>query len=218
MIEALALAGGLVGGVELRLLVLLGAAIWMPIPTAVAVLVAVMLGRRDEIRSRAGGDVRFAETVAGELRAGASLRAALRVACAEKTGGRRIVRRLDVGEPLPEAIEGIEELVPSIGSLIQAAVGAGGGSGRMVPIFEELVVHASAEEAARAEMRAAVAPVKASMTVMVGAPVAYMVWSAATGRLARLMALPGGVWLASIGGALFLFGVLMMVIMARRAR
>ena len=94
MIEALALAGGLVGGVELRLLVLLGAAIWMPIPTAVAVLVAVMLGRRDEIRSRAGGDVRFAETVAGELRAGASLRAALRVACAEKTGGRRIVRRL----------------------------------------------------------------------------------------------------------------------------
>lgn len=218
MIEALALAAGLIGRVELRLLGLLAATMWFPLPTSVALVVVAIVGRREAARRRAGRDVRFAETVAGELRAGSSLRAALRVACAHRREGGSIVRQLDTGLPLSQAIDGIDELAPSVGPLIRSAVAAGGGSGRMLPIFEELVVHASAQEAAEAEIRTAVAPVKASMAVMVGGPIAYMVWSAVSGRLARLLATPGGMWLGLAGGALFTVGVVSMLVMARRRR
>lgn len=218
MIEALIVASGLVAGGDWRLMALAAGAVWAPVPSAAALVVATIVGRKAEIRARSGSDIRFAETVIGELRAGASLRAALRVACADRPEAARIVRRLEVGEPLPRAVDGLAGLLPSIGHLVETAVIAGGGGGRMLPIFEELMVHAAAHETAAAEVRAAVAPVHASMTLLVGAPVVYLGWSVATGRLLRLLALPGGMWLGGVGMALFLAGVVAMVIVARAGR
>lgn len=218
MTEALIVAAGLVAGVDWRLLALAAGAVWAPIPSAVALAVAWAAGRRAETRAGAGSEVRFAEAVIGELRAGASLRAALRVACAERPGAASIVRRLDVGQPLEQAVEGLTSLLPSIGHLVETAVVVGGGGGRMLPIFEELMVHAAAHDAAEAEVRTSVAPVRASMVVLIGAPLVYLLWSLATGRLARLLALPGGLWLASAGTGLFGTGIVTMLVLARRGR
>lgn len=218
MTEALIVAAGLAAGVDWRLLALAAGAIWVPIPSAVALAVAWVAGRRAETRAGAGSEVRFAEAVIGELRAGASLRAALRVACAERPGAGLIVRRLDVGQPLDRAVEGLASLLPSIGHLVETAVQAGGGGGRMLPVFEELMVHAAAHDAAAAEVRTAVAPVRASMVVLIGAPLLYLVWALATGRLARLLVLPGGLWLASVGTGLFGIGIVTMLVLSRRGR
>lgn len=216
--EAFIVAAGLAAGVDWRLLALAAGAIWAPTPSAIALAAAAVAGRRAEARAGAGSDVRFAEAVIGELRAGASLRAALRVACTERPEAAPIVRRLEVGQPLDQAVEGLSSLLPSIGHLVETAVVVGGGGGRMLPVFEELMVHAAAHDAAEAEIRTAVAPVRASMVVLVGAPLLYLVWSLATGRLARLLALSGGLWLAAVGTGLFGVGVVAMLALSRRSR
>ena len=118
----------------------------------------------------AGADWRL--LLVGELRSGASLRAALRTACSARPDAARLVRRLEVGEPLPFAVTGLDRLVPTVGRLVEAAVTSGGDGGRMLPVFEELLVHATAEEQAAAELQTALAPVRASMVVLVGAPAA----------------------------------------------
>lgn len=218
MTEALILATGLAAGADWRPLLLAAGAVWAPIPSAVALLLAAGVGRRQRVRAGAGLDVRFAESVIGELRSGASLRSALRAACRELDGAEPIVRRLDVGEPLDRAVRGLGELLPSIGPLAEAAVSAGAGGGRMLPIFEELVIHAAAEEAVAAELRTALAPVRASMTILAGAPVAYLMWSAGTGRLSRLLALPGGLVLATLGTFLFLTGIVTMAVLVGSRR
>lgn len=215
--EALVVSAGVAAGGDWRRLALVAGAVWAPLPFAVAVAAVAIVGRRAEARSRSGSDVRFAESVVGELRAGGSLRSALRAACAELPSASRMVRRLDVGEPLAVAIQGLGAL-PSIGGLVETAVEVGGGGGRMLPVFEELMVHAAAEDAARAELRIALAPVRASMVVLAGAPLLYLMWSLASGRMARLLARPGGMWLTAVGGVLFLAGVAAMLLLAGRKR
>lgn len=218
MIESALLAVGLAAGADWRLVVLAAGAVWAPLPSAAALLVVTMAGRRHHATMETGAEARFVESVIGELRSGASLRLALVVACAARPGGEGIVRRLEVGEPLAGAVAGLGGLLPTVGGLVEAAVEAGAHGGRMLPVFEELAVHAAAEEAAAAELRTALAPVRASMTVLVGGPVAYLAWSVVTGRLARLLAVPGGLWMAAVGGALFVAGIGAMVALVRMRR
>lgn len=216
MIEGVLLATGLAGGADWRLLALAAGALWAPVPATAALLVTAWVGRRIELATRAGGEVRFAESVVGELRAGASLRAALRTACSERSDCAAIVRRLDIGVGLSASLEGLAGRLPTIGALVESAVEAGAGGGRMLPVFEEMLVLASAGEQAQAEMRTATAQVRASMWVLVGGPVAYMAWAVATGTLGRLVALPGGGVLAALGSVLLMAGVITMVLIARR--
>lgn len=218
MIEAMAVATGLAIGIDWRVIALVSGAIWAPVPSAVAVTVAVLVGRRLADRARSGRDLRFVESVAGELRAGASLRASLQAACVGLDGAGAIVRRLDVGEPLETAISGLGDLLPSVGHLVESAVTVGARGGRMLPIFEELMVHAASEAAATAELRTALAPIRASLTVLVGAPAAYLVWSALTGRLWRLLEQPGGLGLATVGAIVFMSGLAAMFLLMRRRR
>lgn len=216
MTAVLAVAAGVLLGVRWPTLVLVGLSVWEPWAAAVLVtLLAVGARRRD---SGAGSEVRFVEAVIAELRAGSSLRRALRVACGDLPDAAPILRRLDVGEPLPGAIRGLGRRLPRVGELIEAAVAADGGGGRMLPLFEELLIQATADEAAGAELKAAVAPVRASMTVLVGGPIAYLAWSAVTGRLERLLAMPGGVYLTVGGGVIFALGIVTMLWMARAAQ
>lgn len=215
MIEATILASGLAAGADGRGVLLAAAAIWAPLPLALGL--ALHYGfALTRPASGAGPEVLFAETVVGELRAGASLRSALRTGCAGREGTDAIVRRLDVGEPLSQAVRGISTGFPSIGGLVEAALAPGSDGGRMLPVFEELLIHAAAEEAVAAELRTALAPVRASMTVLVGGPVAYLLWSLVSGRLGRLIALPGGLWLTAIGGTLFVAGIVTMLGLVRR--
>ncbi len=85
----------------------------------------------------------------------------------------------------------------------------------MVPVFELLLAHAKSEEATSAELRTATAQVRASMWVLVGGPLVYLAVMLATGRLGRLLALPGSRLVSIIGLVLFLAGAGAMVAMAR---
>jgi len=213
---ALALAAGAILGIHWPTLVLLGLAVWEPWAAAALVLFLVLGAHRRG--SGAGIEIRFVESVIGELRAGSSLRRALRVGCGEVPDAGPILRRLDVGDPLPQAIAGLAARLTTIGDLVEVAVAAGGGGGRMLPVFEEMLIQATADEMAAAEMKAALAPVHASMAVLVGGPVAYLTWSVATGRMSRLLAMPAGVWLTLAGGLLFAGGILAMLWMSRGSR
>lgn len=217
MTEALLVAVGFVVGADWRLLALAGAAVWFPFPAAAA-LGVVLVTRRGTRPGSLDSEVEVVEAVIGELCAGSSLRSSLLVALSDREGADRVVRRLQVGEPIPVAVAGLERALPRAGKLIQVAVGASGGAGRMLPVFEELLVHVSAAAAADSELRTALAPVRASMAVLVGGPGAYLAWAAITGRLTRLLHLPGGAILAGIGAALYLVGTAAMFFMARRRR
>lgn len=216
MIEGVVLAVGLVTGTDWRLVALAAGALWAPVPAAAAVAATAMLGWKIEKAQRAGQEVRFAEAVVGELRAGASLRGALRAACSQRSDCTAIVRRLDVGDGLSASIDGVALRLPTIGRLVESAVRAGARGGRMLPVFEEILVIASAEEAVGAELRTSTAQVRASMWVLVGGPTAYMVWTMVTGRFGRLLAAPGGAVMSAVGMGLFVVGVVAMVVMARR--
>jgi Flp pilus assembly protein TadB len=216
MTETAILALGLAVGADWRLVGMAAGALWAPLPTTLALAATLAVSRRLGIATGAGNEVRFVEGVVGELRAGASVRAALRSACAARDDCRQIVRRLDVGAPLGACVDGLAGRLPTIGALVEAAVQVGAGGGRVLPVFEELVVFASAEEQARAELRMATAQVRASLWVLVGGPIAYLAWSVATGRFLALMSLPGGAAVAAVGAFLFILGVAAMAWMGRR--
>jgi hypothetical protein len=213
---ALILAWALLAGADWRFLTLAGGAVWLPVPTALALVGVVVVGRRAARAGSFGSESRFVETVLGELRAGASLRWALRAALVDLGGSRRAVRRLDVGEPLAACLDGdLSSRLPRIGPLVKAAVSEGALGGRMVPVFELLLAHAKAEEEASIELRSATAQVRASMWVLVGGPLAYLAAMLATGRLGRLLALPASQMLSTVGLVLFLAGAGVMMAMAR---
>jgi Flp pilus assembly protein TadB len=216
--EAIILAAGLVGGADWRVVAVAAGAVWAPLPTLAAVAGVTMVGWRLHLLIGRGAEARFAEIVVGELRAGGSLRFALRTACAGRDDCAPVVRRLDIGVRLAEAVDGLARILPGIGALIETAmaVGAGAGAGRMLPLFEELVALATADEQGRAEVLTATAQVRASMWVLIGGPLAYMVWSVVNGRLGQLVTLPGGLLLATIGSGLFAIGTTLMTWMGRR--
>lgn len=216
MSEAIILAAGLVGRADWRVVAVAAGAVWAPLPTLAAVAGMTMVGWRLRMVVGRSAEARFAETVVGELRAGGSLRFALRTACAGRDDCAPIIRRLDIGLPLADAVDGLHRVLPSIGALVETAVAVGAGAGRMLPVFEELVALASADEQGKAEVRTATAQVRASMWVLIGGPLAYMASSMITGRLGQMVASPGGLVLASLGGGLFTIGTALMVWMGRR--
>ena len=216
MSEAIILAAGLVGRADWRVVAVAAGAVWAPLPTLAAVAGATMVGWRLRMVTGRGAEARFAETVVGELRAGGSLRFALRAACAGRDDCAPIIRRLDIGVRLADAVDGLARILPSIGALVESAVAVGAGAGRMLPVFEELVALATADEQGRAEVRTATAQVRASMWVLIGGPLTYMVWSLVTGRLGQLVTMPGGLLLATLGGGLFTIGTALMAWVGRR--
>lgn len=217
MMAAVILGWGLASGADWRLVALAGGAIWLPLPTGVALAAVIVAGTRTMRVSEFGRASRFVESVLGELRAGSSLRWALRSALVDLGGAQGVIRRLDVGDPLADCVdEALGERLPGIGPLVASAVAEGPLGARMVPVFELLAAHAKAEEAALVELRTSTAQVRASMGVLVGGPLAYLAFMIATGRLSRLLALPGSRTVSAIGLGLFLVGAGAMVAMARR--
>lgn len=220
MIEAVILAVGVAGGADLRLVGLAAGAVWAPGPALVATAVTAALGWRAHRRALSGAERRFVEVIVGELRAGSSARAAAATACTAvpelDLAGLR--RRLEVGLPLDRAVEGLSERLAGVGPLVAAALGVAASGGRLIPVFEEVALLAADEEEAAAEVSAATAQVRASMVVMVGAPLAYLAYQLWTGRLGLLLARPGGGLLAAVGGALFLAGAMVMGALLRRRR
>jgi hypothetical protein len=88
----------------------------------------------------------------------------------------------------------------------------------MVPVFEEMLAHAVAEEEVRAELSAALAPTWASLVVLVGGPLCYLCWLAVSGRLFAQLEVPGARAVAAVGALLFAAGVAVVAWMMRGRR
>ena len=203
MVIALGLAAGLVIGAPLRALAVLGIAVWQPVWALGALLVWVALNLR-----RPGLDVdeteaAYLQAVAGDLRAGSSLRCALSTASQQATGLRldRAARLAVAGQPLGAVADELERALPRLGRLAASAVRtAGVTGGKAADVFDGLALLANEELSLIRERRAATAQTRFSAWIVGGIPVAYLLFAGVTGRLAVLRTTgPIGVVLLSLG-------------------
>jgi tight adherence protein B len=221
MVIVLGLAAGLVIGAPLPALAALGLAVWQPVWALGAVAVWAALTFRP---SRFRGDeleAAFLQAVAGELRAGSSLRHALSAA-ANRTSGLsldRAVRLAAAGQPLGDVAKELGSALPRLGVLAASAVRtAAVTGGRVAEVFDGLALLAAEEVGLVRELRAATAQARLSAWIVGGIPVAYLLYAGVTGRLAVLGAAgPIGIVLLTVGPGLLVGGIAVMWAMLRRA-
>lgn len=221
MVMALGLAAGLVTGVPVPSLVALAVAVWQPTWALGAVLAWTGLTLK---RTRPGpedAEAAYLHAVAGELRAGSSLRHAISSAFDPATGLRldRAVRLAAAGQPLEQVAEALERGMPGLGALAASAVRtAGVTGGRAADVFEALALLATEELGLVRERRAATAQARFSAWIVGGIPVAYLLYAGLNGKLANLPSAGrvGNVMLAA-GSLLLAGGVGLMWGMLRKA-
>jgi tight adherence protein B len=221
MVIVLGLATGLVIGAPLPALAALGLALWQPVWALAAVLAWMALNVR---RPGAAGDeteAAYLQAVASELRAGSSLRHALRTASHQVTGLRleRTVRLAAAGQPLDRVANALERALPRLGPLSASAVRtAGVTGGKAAEVFDKLALLAAEEVGLVRERRAATAQARFSAWIVGGIPVAYLLYAGVTGRLAVLRtAGPVGVAVLTLGLVLLGGGILAIWGTLRRA-
>lgn len=206
-----------------RLAALVAAAVFQPWLVAVFLAGLALVDARRASRRRGGcsEEAQVMLGVAAELRAGRGVRSAL------AAGGRRSarldfrrVRRLVVaGAPLDRIAEAVTAAMPVHGSLAAAALRvADRTGGRVAEVFDSAAALALEEDELRRERRAATAQAKISAVIVVGIPVLVLVYRILSGGLSRsLAANPISALLTVVGMALLVLGVLVMVILIRKA-
>ena len=197
----LAIAFGL--GVDLRRLLVLAAAIYLPI--AVSALIAVHWFRaRPDAESSAS---LFCEGVASELRSGANLRDALTTA-ATSVGSEPTPVDLTSAASIAEVAARVSGRFPEIADELELTIIAASRSGSdAASLFDEIGSLAIAQAEVRREIRVATAPGRATALVLVGAPVVYVLSRFSSGGLSRLLASSDQRVVAFIGLGLFLLGL-----------
>ena len=211
MIEGLVIAAALSAGVDLRVVAILGIALLFPIWALGGVLALVLRNRR---RTSTRPAI-FCHAVARELRAGATLRAALLSACASagielEADGDLVVSLADLTGVLARAIPVIsEELVALVTSADESGVAS-------AALFEELGDLAMAHVELEEELRIATAPARASALVLLGLPVAFIGYQVSSGSLPPLFGGGPQSAIALIGAALAASGVTIGFLMVRR--
>lgn len=203
MTEVLALGAAYLAGVGPTRLVLLGLVLYAPLILLPLVLVVVALSRRS-LEDRAPV---FCDTVASELRAGATLRASLLTA----TRSARV--RLDL--PAGAEVASVDEVasavaagVPVISSELQHVVRASArAGGATADLFDELASIAIAQGEIAREVRIASAPARATAWFFVLAPTSFMVVRLFTGGFDGLLASTAQRVTAVAGVLLFLAGL-----------
>lgn len=175
-----------------------------------AVLAAVAMGRRP---ATLGGhdEAAFHAAVAAELRAGASLRAALTNATARIPGLSQTaaVRHATIGRPLESVASELALKLAVTGILLEPAIAvAAAAGGRAARVFDRLSLRAADEAALQQEVRVATAQVQVSAAVVGGLPLAAFGFAAVTGRLSTLLhAGTAGVVVLIVGVTLVVAGL-----------
>jgi len=215
MLIAVGLAFGVASRVPLIVLGLTGLAIFRPWIALTVVAMLVALGR-SKPESHEG---RFLHGVAAELRAGASLRAALAESAAPIPPLAAVARAARAGRPLEEIAESITLGLDRHGVLTGAAVRiAGTTGGRVADTFDELALLAAEDLQMEGERRAATAQARVSAWIVGGIPAGYLAYAMGSGRLTALWnAGTVGVVVLGLGGLLLLSGVAGVVLMVRRS-
>jgi len=215
MLTAAGLAWGFASGVPVVVLALVGLAVYKPW-FALLVIVAVTAFGRSKPEAYEGA---FLQAVASELRAGASLRAAVAEAAVRIPSLASIARAARAGRPLEELAGSLALGLDRHGALTAAAVRiAGTTGGRVADTFDELALLAAEDMVMEGERRAATAQARISAWIVGGLPVAYLAYAASSGRLSALWnAGTVGVVVLGLGSFLLLSGVSSIVVMVRRA-
>jgi tight adherence protein B len=221
MLSTLLLAAGLT-----RTVPILGAAtvalVWSEPLLATPVIIAGIAKARHgrDRRSRHDLVAGWLRTLAGELRAGRSLRAAMTgaVSAVPELRLRGIARLAATGRPMDEAaalLAAHEGLKPAAAALRVAA--RTGGS--VAAVFDALTGEAVDEAAAEREQRTLTVQARLSVTLVAGFPLAVLAYQVLSGAAARILAAgPIGVAIVLLGTGLLAVGLLAVWFMLRRAR
>lgn len=220
MVIVLGLATGLLIGAPLPALAAVGLAVWQPVLALAAVLAWVGLTGTHR-RSYPDAEAVYLQAVAGEMRAGASLRHALGSASDRAYGLRldRALRLAAAGQPLEGVAGALERTMPRMGTLTASAVRtAGVTGGKAADVFDALALLATEEVGLARERRAATAQARFSAWIVGGIPVAYLLYAAVGGKLSVLGSAGSvGHVLLAAGSLLLIAGVLVMWGILRRA-
>ena len=221
MVIALAVAAGLVIGVPLPALAALGIAVWQPVWALGGVLVWMALNVRRQGQKAEESEAAYLSAIAGDLRAGSSLRFALSAAARQGDGLHlgRAARLAEAGQPLGGVADELEVALPRLGGLAASAVRTAGiTGGKVADVFDGLALLATDELDLIRERRAATAQARFSAWIVAGIPLVYLVVAGVTGRLAVLSASgPIGLVLLSLGLLLLVAGIAAVWATLRRA-
>lgn len=213
MIVLLVLGVAYASGVDWRRLAVVGVAVYLPW------LAAAMVGwitwkARSDYGNR---PVLFCEGVSAELRAGSTLRHAL-LAAASSVGMRSHSVRDLRSLPLSEIAVALREEFPAIAEELRLTVLNAASSGSQVAdLFEEIGSLAIAQNEIRREVHVAAAPGRATATLMVGAPLLYLIGRAESRGLGRMLETSHQRIVVVIGLGLFLTGAAVALIVVWRA-
>ncbi len=202
MIVPVTLAVAYALGVDPRRLLVLAAAVYLPLVVGALVILIVWKGRP------AAGDrlSLFCEGVASELRAGASLRSAL-VTAATPVGA-----NIPALGPLPEVAARVGDEFPTLRRELELTVVSAERSGADVAVlFDEMGAMALARSEIEREVRTAIAPGRATAILLSGAPLLYVLGRATSGTLGSTMATYPQRIAGLLGLGLFLTGLLLTV-------
>lgn len=213
MSEWLVIAWALSAGMDLRVVVLLVAAFSFPLWVLGGVAVHVLVHRPGTSTRSAV----FCQSVGRELRTGSSLRSAIADA-ARAVEAESISESLDSGGLLEDVIPELRTEFPEIGQEVGAVVAAVAETGSAAaPLFQELGDLALAKVETTEEIRVATSPARASIAVLVGLPALYIGYQLSTGAIGDLLGDPTQQGIAVVGMGLAGAGLLVSVLLVRRA-
>lgn len=202
MIEALGLALLVVSGVDLRRVIVLGAAIHLPLVALALAGLASWKLKND----RTGRSALFCEGVASELRSGVTLRQAL-AESAQSVGVDLSPSwrwELTTDQLAGRLAEDFPDIASELAPVVRAAVRSGA---RSSDLFDEMGSLAIAKEEIGREVRVSTAPARATASVFLVAPVAYLLWQASGSGIYQLVSSSEQRVVAAVGLALFLAGL-----------
>jgi len=221
MVMVLGVAAGLVIGAPAAALAALGLAVWQPVWALGAVLAWIGVTLKRTGSGPEDAEAAYLQAVAGELRAGSSLRHAVSSASVRATGLRldRVARLAAAGQPLEGVADALEGAMPGLGALAASAVRtAGVTGGRAADVFDALALLATEELGLVRERRAATAQARFSAWIVGGIPVVYLLYAGLSGKLAGLpSAGPVGKVILAAGSLLLAGGIGLMWGMLRKA-
>ena len=213
MSEWLVVAWAVSAGMDRRVVLLLLAALIFPLWALGGIAVHVLVHRPGTSTRSAV----FCQSVGRELRSGAPLRTAIADA-ARAVEAEAISASLDSGNLLDEVIPELRAEFPEIGQEIGALVAAVAETGSAAaPLFQELGDLALARVETSEEIRVATSPARASIAVLVGLPALYIGYQLSTGAIGDLLGNPAQQGVALVGMGLAGAGLLVSVLLVRRA-
>lgn len=206
----IALAVAFAIGVEVRRLVLLAGAVYLPLVFGILVVVLAWRSRPD----RENVSSLFCEGVAAEMRAGSSLREALITSASALD---RDLTALGVSPemaPMVDVAAAVSTAFPEIEHEVRLTVlGAARSGSDTAELFDEIGSLAMAKAEIRRETRMATAPARATALFLVGAPIVFVVNRLSSTGLDPLVASSPQRVVTLIGTGLFLVGTAVTVLL-----